>query len=87
MKKKNLFYLIIISFLFFLIYSLAGVYGYIEYKKFKPYLFRNSVDMDFHYKYSNKVKSASKKDIVAMANLCIKNLEEVNFFKSKEKNR
>ncbi len=34
---------------------------------------------------SNKVKSASKKEIVAMANLCIKNLEEINFFKSKEK--
>ena len=34
---------------------------------------------------SNKVKSASKKDIVAMANLCIKNLEEINFFKSNEK--
>ena len=34
---------------------------------------------------SNKIKSASKKEIVAMANLCIKNLEEVNFFKSKEK--
>ena len=34
---------------------------------------------------SNKVKTASKKEIVAMANLCIKNLEEINFFKSKEK--
>ena len=34
---------------------------------------------------SNKVKSASKKDIVDMANLCIKNLEEVNFFKTEEK--
>tara|TARA_A100001015_G_scaffold119497_1_gene132518 strand:- start:16 stop:729 length:714 start_codon:yes stop_codon:yes gene_type:complete len=34
---------------------------------------------------SNKVKSASKKEIVAMANLCIKNLEQINFFKSKEK--
>ena len=34
---------------------------------------------------SNKVKSASKKDIVTMVNLCIKNLEEINFFKSKEK--
>ena len=34
---------------------------------------------------SNKVKSASKKDIVAMANLCIQNLDEINFFKSKEK--
>ena len=34
---------------------------------------------------SNKIKSASKKEIVAMANLCIKNLEEINFFKSNEK--
>ena len=34
---------------------------------------------------SNKVKSASKKEIVAMANLCIQNLEQINFFKSKEK--
>ncbi|WP_440656767.1 RNA methyltransferase [Candidatus Pelagibacter sp. HIMB1509] len=34
---------------------------------------------------SDKVKSASKKEIVAMANLCIQNLEEINFFKSKEK--
>ena len=34
---------------------------------------------------SNKVQSASKKEIVAMANLCIQNLEEINFFKSKEK--
>ena len=34
---------------------------------------------------SSKVKSASKKEIVAMANLCIQNLEEINFFKSKEK--
>ena len=34
---------------------------------------------------SNKVKSASKKDIIAMANLCVQNLEEINFFKSKEK--
>ena len=38
-----------------------------------------------YFKKSNKVKSASKNDIIAMANLCIKNLEEVNFFKSKEK--
>ena len=37
------------------------------------------------FKKSNKVKSASKKEIVAMANLCIQNLEEINFFKSKDK--
>tara|TARA_B100001175_G_scaffold292871_1_gene278967 strand:- start:27 stop:740 length:714 start_codon:yes stop_codon:yes gene_type:complete len=34
---------------------------------------------------SNKVKSASKKEILTMANLCIQNLEEINFFKPKEK--
>ena len=34
---------------------------------------------------SNKVILASKKEIVSMANLCIQNLQEVNFFKSKEK--
>ena len=34
---------------------------------------------------SNKVKSAKKKEIVSMVNLCIQNLEEINFFKSKEK--
>ena len=37
------------------------------------------------FKKSNKVKTASKKEIVAMANLCIKNLEDINFFKSKDK--
>ena len=37
------------------------------------------------FKKSNKVKSASKKEIFDMANLCINNLEEINFFKSKEK--
>ena len=37
------------------------------------------------FKKSSKVKLASKKEIVAMANLCIQNLEEINFFKSKEK--
>ena len=38
-----------------------------------------------YFNKSNKVKSASKKEIVAMANLCIQNLEEINFFKSKDK--
>ena len=37
------------------------------------------------FKKSNKVKSASKQEIIAMASLCIQNLEEINFFKSKEK--
>ena len=37
------------------------------------------------YYKSNKIKTASKKEIVALANLCIKNLEEINFFKSEEK--
>ncbi len=37
------------------------------------------------FKKSKKVKSASKKEIYAMTNLCIKNLDEINFFKPKEK--
>jgi len=38
-----------------------------------------------NYKKSQKVKSASKKDIQAMADLCIKQLEDRNFFKPSEK--
>ncbi len=34
---------------------------------------------------SKKIKTASKKEILTMSNLCIKNLEEINFFKPKEK--
>ena len=37
------------------------------------------------YSKSKKIKAASKKNIQAMANLCIKHLEEINFFKPKEK--
>ena len=37
------------------------------------------------YSKSKKIKPASKKNIQAMANLCIKHLEEINFFKPKEK--
>ena len=38
-----------------------------------------------NYKKSQKVKSASKKDIQAMVNLCIKQLEDRNFFKPSKK--
>jgi len=37
------------------------------------------------YKKSQKVKSASKKDIQSMSNLCIQQLENRNFFKPMEK--
>ena len=37
------------------------------------------------FKRSNKVKTASKKEIQSMINLCLKNLEDINFFKPKEK--
>ena len=37
------------------------------------------------YFKSNKVKLVSKKEIQSMVNLCVKNLEERNFFKSTEK--
>jgi tRNA/rRNA methyltransferase len=34
---------------------------------------------------SSKVKPATKREILLMADLCIKNLDEINFFKPKEK--
>ena len=37
------------------------------------------------FKKSKKVKLASKKDILLMTDLCIKNLEDIGFFKPKEK--
>ena len=37
------------------------------------------------FKKSKKVKAASKKEIHLMLNLCIKNLDEINFFRPKEK--
>ncbi len=37
------------------------------------------------FKKSKKVKSASKKEIQSMLNLCVKNLDEINFFRPKEK--
>tara|TARA_Y100000590_G_scaffold438658_1_gene561738 strand:- start:66 stop:779 length:714 start_codon:yes stop_codon:yes gene_type:complete len=37
------------------------------------------------YTKSKKIKSATKKQVQAMANLCIKNLEDQNFFKQIEK--
>ena len=37
------------------------------------------------YKKSNKIKTATKKDLQSMLNLCIQNLEDKNFFKQKEK--
>ena len=43
-----------------------------------------SLKKNKHFK-SNKIKSASKKNIQDMTSLCIKHLEEINFFKPKEK--
>ena len=37
------------------------------------------------YIRSKKVKDASKKEIQSMINLCLKNLEDINFFEPKEK--
>ena len=48
------------------------VYSLIQLKKLK-------------YSKSKKIKSASKKDIQSMANLCIKHLEDRSFFKPLEK--
>ena len=37
------------------------------------------------FKKSKKIKSASKKEVQSMLSLCIKNLDEINFFRPKEK--
>ena len=37
------------------------------------------------FKKSKKIKSASKKELQSMLSLCIKNLDEINFFRPKEK--
>ena len=37
------------------------------------------------FKRSKKIKSASKKEIQSMLSLCVKNLDEINFFRPKEK--
>ena len=37
------------------------------------------------FQKSKKVKTASKKEIQSMINLCLSNLEDINFFKPKEK--
>ena len=37
------------------------------------------------FKKSKKIKTASKKEIQLMLSLCIKNLDEINFFRPKEK--
>ena len=39
----------------------------------------------FKPKKTKKFKSASKKEILSMTNLCIKHLNQINFFKQKEK--
>ncbi|MDA9629517.1 RNA methyltransferase [Candidatus Pelagibacter sp.] len=38
-----------------------------------------------NFKKSKKVKTASKKEILSMANLCIRNLDQIDFFNPKEK--
>ena len=38
-----------------------------------------------NFKKSKKIKVASKKEILSMTNLCIQNLDKINFFKPKEK--
>ena len=38
-----------------------------------------------NFKKSKKVKAASKKEIHSMTNLCLQNLDQINFFKPKEK--
>ena len=46
----------------------------------------NLINLDIKkYSKSKKISPATKKQVQSMLNLCIKNLEELNFFKPKEK--
>ena len=46
----------------------------------------NLINLDIKkYSKSQKISPATKKQVQSMLNLCIKNLEELNFFKPKEK--
>ncbi len=49
------------------------------------YLFQLLTKKNQKYSKSKKIKSASKKDIRSMVDLCIKHLDEIDFFKPKEK--
>ena len=52
---------------------IAQIVSSIMKKKIKP------------FSKSKKIKSASKREIQSMINLCIKNLDQINFFKPREK--
>ena len=49
------------------------------------YLFQLLTKKNQKYSKSKKIKSASKKEIRSMVDLCIKHLDEIDFFKPKEK--
>jgi len=58
------------------------------FSKLKSILFKSSVTTETPLKKAKKTtkfKAASKKEILAMTNLCIKHLNQINFFKQKEK--
>ena len=55
MSNKKKFYLILLSFFILLTYILIGIFGLIDFNRYKSNLFDNSIDLNFHYKYSNKV--------------------------------
>ena len=49
------------------------------------YLFQLLTNKNQKHSKSKKIKSASKKEIRSMVDLCIKHLDEIDFFKPKEK--
>ncbi len=55
MNNKKKFYLILLSFLILLTYSLIGIYGLFDFNRYKSKLFDNTIDINFHYKYSDKI--------------------------------
>ncbi len=55
MSNKKKIYLILLSFFTLLAYLFIGIFGLIDFNRYKTILFDNSIDLNFHYKYSNKI--------------------------------
>lgn len=63
MSKNSIFYLLLLGILISIVYLLIGFYSLSDYKKYKKYLFNNIEDLEFHYKYSDKINHLRAKSI------------------------
>ena len=61
MSRKKKFYLILLSFFALLIYIFIGIYGFVDFNRYKFNLFDNLKDLNFHYRYSDKINHLRQK--------------------------